>query len=351
MDICPNRFTNAAISEFLENISIAYIINNKTRFQIAAYQNAAETVSTYPKSVYELWQQDPKKIDQIPGIGQGIIKKLAYLFSRNKLYPSLRPLFRRLHPAVFVFAKINGIGPKTAHLLTQNLRFSQDPSQSLNQLVDYAQKHRLRHLDRLGDRSEEQILNNTLAFLGRKKRLTLAQADKIALKIINYLKAKFPQTKIVPLGSLRRRAATIGDIDIAVASNQPEAVIDHFVHYPHSLQLINRGHKKASIRIKNDIHLDLMVEPQKYWGSLLIHFTGSKMHNIILRKYALSLGYSVSEYGIMDLKTKIRHTFKTEKSFYNFLKLCPIDPENRLGKDEIVQAQKCYNQLLGIKSK
>ena len=87
-----------------------------------------------------------------------------------------------------------------------------------------------------------------------------------------------------------------------------------------------------------------MIQPAKNFASLLQHFTGSRQHNILLRKHALSLGYSISEYGIKDLKTGKIYTFDTEEKLYNFLKLCYIQPQDRLGEQEIQTAQKCYNQ-------
>jgi DNA polymerase (family 10) len=342
----PAGFTNSDIAEFLDNVAAAYIIKNKSRFEIIAYENAAESVAAYPQPVYQIWKDDAQKLDDIPNIGSGIIKKLDYLFAKNQLHPALKKAFKNIHPAVFTFIKVNGIGPKTAFTITNHLDFPSDPSQALDKLIEYAQNRQLQDLPRLGEKSQNQILNNTLSFLGRKKRMTFAQANKIATRVIDYLKTEFPDTEFVPLGSLRRHSPTVGDIDIAARSTKQTEIIDSFVNFPQSLQTIAKGPKKASIRIKNDIHIDLMVEPPKYWGSLLVHFTGSKFHNILLRRYALNLGYSLSEYGIRDLKTKILHTFKTEKSFYHFLKLCYIEPQNRLGETEVEAAQKCYNKTV-----
>jgi DNA polymerase (family 10) len=89
-----------------------------------------------------------------------------------------------------------------------------------------------------------------------------------------------------------------------------------------------------------------MVQPEQNFASLIQHFTGSRQHNINLRKYALSLGLSVSEYGIKNLKTGKNNTFKTEEQLYNFLKLCYIEPQNRTGEKEIEVAQKCYNKTI-----
>jgi DNA polymerase (family X) len=331
----PKNYTNAEIAEYLTNIATAYEIKHKTRFQIVAYENAADTVLTYPKNLYDVWQKNPKFIDLIPNIGPSICKKINYLFKFSKPYPKLNTIFKNIHPAVFTFTKINGIGPLIADKLTQNLKFSKNPSKALDQLVIYAQKNKIRNLPTFGERSEKSILDNTLSFLGRKNRMPLKTAQTLANKIINYLQRQFPDTEFIPLGSLRRLSTTIGDIDIAAASNNPGPILSYFVDYPDSIQLIAKGKNKTSIRLLHDVHIDLMVKPKASFGALLQHFTGSRQHNILLRKHALKQGLSLSEYGIKELSTGKIHQFDNEADFYSYLNLKLIPPEKRVGENEI----------------
>lgn len=339
----PHPFTNSEIAKHLTDIATAYEIKNKNRFRIISYQNAADTILTYPESIYEIWKKDKSELDNIPGIGPSIMKKLDYLFTTGKPYPALKKVFEGIHPSVFLFERIDGIGPKIAYKLTKQLKFPKDPIKSIEKLIFYAQKGEIKNIPTLGEKSEKLILENTLNFAGLKNRMDLKTAQKTADKIIKYLKLKFPSVEFIALGSLRRQSETIGDIDIAAKSDNTQKIVNHFINYSESIQTIIKGPKKASIKIKNDVRVDIMVEPPKIFGSLLQHFTGSKQHNINLRKHALSLGYSLSEYGIKDLKTKKTYTFENEKGFYDFLKLCYIKPQNRLGKNEIDIAQKCYN--------
>jgi DNA polymerase (family 10) len=332
-------YSNQDVFDLLQKIAIAYEIKNKSYFQIQAYQNAAETIVNYPQSLFKLWQKDKNLIDQIPGIGDSILAKIDYLFTHHQNHPHVKKIFEDIHPAVFVFTKINGIGPKNAFKLTQNLKFSKDPTKALKQLVKYAQKGSIQKIETFGEKSEKLILDNTLQFLGNTQRLTLAQAQKISLRLISYLQKRFPKVEFVPLGSLRRLNKTVGDIDIAAKSENSSPILNYFVAYPLNLQTIIKGPKKASIKIKNNIRLDLMVQPKTSFGSLLQHFTGSRQHNIKLREFAKNKGYSLSEYGIKDLKTGKLHTFEDETSFYNFLGLNFIPLEARQGVDEIEKAK------------
>ncbi|MFA6007643.1 MAG: nucleotidyltransferase domain-containing protein [Candidatus Shapirobacteria bacterium] len=327
--------SNSEVSEYLTNIAIAYEIKNKSRFRIVAYENAADTVLTYPGSLFELWQKDPKNLDSVPNIGPGIFKKIDYLFRFGKPYPKLKEAFQDIHPAVFTFTKINGIGPLIAHKLTQTLKFSKDSTKALDQLVAYCQKSKIKNIPSFGEKSEQSILSNTLSFLGRQNRMPFKVAQKLATKVVSYLHSRFPDTEFIPLGSLRRQSTTVGDIDIACASNKSTEIIDYFLQYPEIVQVIAQGKNKASLRLLNDIHVDLMVKPKDSFGALLQHFTGSRQHNILLRRHALKMGYSLSEYGIKDLKTGKINKFTDEAKFYNFLGLKLIPPSERTGESEL----------------
>ncbi len=328
-------FTNSQVSEHLTNIATAYEIKNKGRFRIVAYENAADTVLTYPESLYDLWLKDPKNLDSVPNIGPSILRKIDYLFRFGQPYPKLKKVFANIHPAVFTFTKVNGIGPLIAHKVTQNLKFSRNPTKALDQLISYCQKHKIKDIPSFGEKSEESILNNTLSFLGRQKRMSLKEAQKLAAQIIQYLSHRFPDTQFNPLGSLRRESVTVGDIDIAAAASNSREIIDYFIQYPEIIQIIAQGKDKASIRLLHDIHIDLMIKAAASFGALLQHFTGSRQHNILLRRHALKLNYSLSEYGIKDLKTGIIHKFDNEEKFYSFLNLKWIPPQERLGEGEL----------------
>lgn len=330
-----NYFPNTFIAEYLTNIATAYEILHKSHFRIIAYENAADTILTYPEELYSIWQKDPKELDLIPNIGPAILKKIDYLFKTGKIYPPTEKILDKIHPAVFVFTKINGIGPLIAQKLIENFKFSKKEDIALEQLIHYCKQGKIEKIPTFGKKSQESILKNTLSFLGRQKRLPLKDAQKIANKIISYLKKYFPETEFVTLGSLRRSQPSVGDIDIAAASTNSKEIIDQFLKYPDSVQTIIKGKNKASLRLLHNVHVDLMVKPKNQFGALSQHFTGSRQHNIILRKHALKMGYSLSEYGIKNLKTGKTSKFDNEIDFYKFLNLKWIPPEERLGEGEL----------------
>jgi DNA polymerase (family 10) len=329
------RYSNLEVAEYLTNIATAYTIKNKTRFQIVAYDNAAETIISYPDNVFDLWKKDPKLLDSIPNIGPSIIKKIDYYFRKHLPHPAARRAFVNIPPATFTLTKIEGIGPAIAYKLATTFDFDEDPKTLLTQLIDYCQQDKISSLPGLGEKSQERILENTLAYLGRHRRLSFDEAQTIATDLIDYLKKEFPDTRFEVLGSLRRHSDTVGDIDLAAASTTSTEIISHFLNYPRAVGIIASGTQKASIRLPNNVDVDLMIKPPASFGALLQHFTGSKLHNIQLRRLAQTKHLSLSEYGIKDLRTGTLYQFESEEEFYKFLGFKYIPPQERLGEDEL----------------
>lgn len=140
------------------------------------------------------------------------------------------------------------------------------------------------------------------------------------------------------LGSLRRKLPTIGDIDLAIASSQSQKAMEYALLYPQIKAIITKGDKLSHVKLKNKYEVDIKMSDPSEWGSLLQHYTGSKMHNIKLRTITQAKNISLSEYGIK--KGNRKYKFKNEKDFYNFLGLSYIEPEMREDKGEIELATK-----------
>ncbi|PIV68490.1 MAG: hypothetical protein COS08_06535 [Euryarchaeota archaeon CG01_land_8_20_14_3_00_38_12] len=104
-------------------------------------------------------------------------------------------------------------------------------------------------------------------------------------------------------------------------------------------KILVKGRTKTSVII-NDIHTDLRVVPRESFGSALQYFTGSKEHNIKIRKIASDKGMKISEYGVFDRKTNKRLAGETEEEVYNALSMAYIEPELREDRGEIEEAMK-----------
>lgn len=337
MDIKKNM-TNKEIAHLLRAIAAAYEIKDekKNLFRIRAYQRAADAVEHLSSEAKDLW--DDKKLQEVGGIGESIAEHLGEIFKtgRSKHFEKVT---KGISPATFELMKVSGIGPKTAHKLTNKLNIKKTDT-AFKKLSKAANKGKIAKLEGMGEDSQQSILE-ALEEAERKKgkdRLLLSYAANIAGQIVSYMKKNKKVASVDALGSLRRKAATVGDIDISVASDDPKAVIEHFVAYPKAKKTLERGEKDASILLPGEIQVDIKIGDPDTYGALLQHFTGSKHHNIALREHALKKRLSLSEYGIKKAKKRIKT--ETEKDFYNKLGMDYIPPELREATGEIEAALK-----------
>ncbi|MBL7150314.1 DNA polymerase/3'-5' exonuclease PolX [Candidatus Microgenomates bacterium] len=326
------NMNNQEIAALLRAISAAYEIKGGNKFKIIAYDRAATAIEHATSEIKDLW--DDGKLDTVPGVGVSIGQHLDELFRTGKV-KHFKKIMSGLPMAMFEFLDIPGIGPKTAFKLCESLGINGRIG-AVKKLKRAAEKRKVRLIEGFGERSEKDILTGIAELGRREERMLLPHAAELAKKIITYIK-KHPEVKEVhSLGSLRRCCSTVGDIDIAVKTDNPGVVIDHFVKYSEVKKIINKGKRKASVMLKNRHQVDFRVQ-RKSFGAMLQYFTGSKAHNIHLREEALKKGLSLSEYGI-KVKGKLKR-FENEKDFYSFLGMDWIPPEIRENTGEIEAAQ------------
>jgi DNA polymerase (family 10) len=337
---------NQSVAELLEAVATSLILKGGDFFRIRAYENAAEGVEHTTRDIKDIWEDN--KLAQIPGVGPNIAQHLDELLLTGRVRHFER-LMKGIPPSVFMFIKIPGIGPRKALKLAKGLGIA-NPKNAIAKLRLSAETGRIRVLETFGEDSEAAILAGIEAYEKRGNRMTLPEASRLASEMINYLRKLDCVEKIEPLGSLRRKMATIGDVDIAVASDDAKKVLKYFTKFPHK-RVLGQGKNSARLVTVQNRQVDCKVVKPAKFGSLLQHFTGSKNHNIALREYAQKNNLSLSEYGI-KAGGKL-HTFSDEQEFYNYLNLEWIPPELRENQGEIELAksgkQPKLVELSGIK--
>ncbi len=331
----PKRLSNQEIAQILKEHVAAMEVKGYSFFRIRAYQTAISAIENLTMSVYDLWEKD--RLSEIPGVGESLEQHLTSLFEKGS-YPEAELAKRDLPEGMFALIGIRGIGAKRAYKLAEAFDL-QDRASALETVKQAAQDKKIQALEGFGEKIETQILeaiSELKKTKNERKRMLLFQAEEIAQRIITYLEKPSYIQKAEALGSLKRREDTVGDLDIAVATSEPDKALRHFLDFPEIAEIVAEGEKKVSVNLTNGTQVDIrVVEPNQY-GSMVQYFTGSKQHNIVLRTYALEKGYSLSEYGIKDNGTL--HEFATEKEFYNFLGLEHIPPQIRQGKNEVTLA-------------
>lgn len=330
-----HTLTNQEVAELFETMAAALEILKKNLFRIRAYDRAAASIRQTNQSLFQLWQEE--NLDSIPGLGDTFIGYLDELFRTGKV-KHFQEILAKVPPAVPDLMKLEGVGPKTAQALAAEFDLPRGPA-GYKKLKKVAQQGKIQNLPGFGEKSEQEILDALANVTSDEKRLLLATALPIAEDVISYLTTSPDVLEAMSLGSLRRRAPTVGDIDIGVKTDKPDLVMEHLLKYSGIRQVLATGSKSTSFRHQTGLQVDVKTQSPDRWGSMLQHFTGSKQHNIHLRTLALQQGYSMSEYG---LKTEQEESlsFEDEVNLYNQLGLVFIPPELREDRGEIASAQK-----------
>lgn len=337
------NMNNLEIAELLTSISAAYKLTGSSgsRFKIVAYERAADAVEHLSSEAKDLW--DDGKLEEVAGIGKSIASHLDEIF-RTGTSKHFEDLVKDIPPATFDLLKVSGVGPKTAYKIATEYKTDFSKGKPLAILKKLAKKGKIAAMDGFTELTEKSILEAIDEVKTQKdKRLLLNYAQKLATEITDWLKEDENILEADPLGSLRRKASTVGDVDITVSAHDPQKALERFVSYPNANRTIEKGDRSASIIIAGGRRVDMIASRPEAYGALLQHFTGSKHHNVALREFALKHNLSLSDYGIYKIDKKGNkklEEIETEKEFYAKLGMDWIPPELREDRGEIEAALK-----------
>ena len=326
----PTVISNAEMARVFNEIADMLEISGELVYKAVAYRRVADAVERWPDDVAHLFQTDePPKI---PGAGPALSTKLAELATTGGLdyYEHMRA---QVPSGLLEILKIPGVGPRTVKQLHEELGID-----SVDALRAAAEAGSLRSLKGLSARTEENILAAMARLASRGTRLLLHDADALMAGLVEALREIPGVRAIEPAGSLRRRKATIGDLDLLAATDEPARLIRALKRVTGVEHVLNAGTDKSSIVLSDGPQVDLMVCPPAAWGSHLVHFTGSKEHNVTLRGMALDRGLSLSEKGYKVVDTGELQPVPTEEEVYERLGLPWIPPEMREDSGEIQAA-------------
>jgi DNA polymerase (family 10) len=321
--------SNEAVEAFLTEYADLMSISGGDAFRVRTYEKAARSVGGYHADVATL---DLKGILAIPNVGSSIGEKIAE-FLRSGTVHQLDELRARIPAGVREMISIPTLGPKRAMVLYRDLHIG-----SVEELADAIHSGMLTGLKGFGPKTEENILRGIALMQQAGGRVQLGVAMDLAEEIIGELSAVRGCSKGTPAGSLRRMAETVGDIDILVASDDGEPVMEAFASLSYVQDVIGRGDTKTSIRTATGLQVDLRVVSPAVWGAALQYFTGSKAHNIKIRERAVRKKLKLSEYGLFHADTDELIVAQTEEEVYERLGLPWIAPTLREDRGEIEAA-------------
>jgi DNA polymerase (family X) len=326
---------NAEIAAALRELGILYELDGADRFRVLAYREAARTAVDSPVSLEQLAKEG--KLTDLPGFGKTMAQKVETLIETGSI-PSADKLKAKFPASLVQVTRVPGLGAKTARLLYDKLGVK-----DLDDLREAAQQERIRDVKGLGAKLEENVLAalEDLPDAGDDSdRRILSKVLPVAEEIAEELRSHPAAGQVMIAGSARRWAETCKDIDLVATSDDPVALGRALGESELIAQTGSAGTAGTSALSHAGFKVDLRITPEETFGNLLQHFTGSAEHNVQLRERALARGYSVSEHGVTETKTKRKrvHKFAEESGVYELLGLPYIEPELRQGRGELEAA-------------
>jgi DNA polymerase (family 10) len=322
---------NPAIADQFDEMADLLELDGANVFRVRAYRNAARVIRDLGTPLKDL-ARDPKGLVGLPGIGPDLAGKIREILETGT-FGALAELRSKFPPGLLELTRLPGLGPKRVRLLYDTLGIA-----SLADLKKALEEGRLSEVRGFGERSVQKLKEELDRAEARgSKRMLLAEAEKWVNALLEHMRAG-GFDRVEAAGSYRRKRETVGDLDLLVATTEGERAVERFTGYSGVEEVLARGPTKASVRLRGGPQADLRVVHPDEFGAALCHFTGSKAHNVELRKIAQGLELKLNEYGVFAGERKVAG--RTEEGVYAALGLAWIPPELREARGEIELAKR-----------
>jgi DNA polymerase (family 10) len=321
---------NAEIEHIFDTLADLLEIEGANAFRVRAYRNAARVVGSQSQSMADMLANG-KDLTRLPGIGEDLAGKIKTIVETGRL-PLLEEVEERTPEALSYLTKISGLGPKRVKTLYQELKI--DSLEDLERAVDAGRIHKL---EGFGEKTEGLIREGIERLKGDTGRILISQAEQFAEALVDYLRKVDGVKQVEVAGSYRRRKETVGDLDILVTHKKGSPVMDKFADYGEVADVVSHGSTRSTVRLRSGLQVDLRAVPEASYGAAMHYFTGSKAHNIAVRKIGVKRGLKINEYGVF--KGDERIAGRTEKEVFEQVGLPFIEPELREDRGEIEAAQ------------
>jgi DNA polymerase (family 10) len=316
------------IAQILEEMGTLLEVRGENPFRCRAYHNAAQALRGLPSDLSGMIREG--RLAEVPGIGETMHKKIVELETTGRLeaYEELR---RATPPGLVALLRVPGLGPKKIKALHDALKI-----ESLADLRTAAEAGKIAVLKGFGAKTEAKILEGISFIESVGDRILQSHARRLVAPIVAALEKDSGVIRVAVCGSLRRRAETIGDLDVLFSSRDPAPVLDRFVKLGEVALVLAHGPTKASVRLAGGVQCDVRGVTDAQYPFALHYFTGSKAHNIAMRRRAQALGCTLNEYALEGATGPI--ACRTEADLFAALDLAEIPPERREDTGEIEQA-------------
>lgn len=320
---------NSKVAEVLYEIGELFSIKGD-QFRSRAFSMAAQRITALTEDIKRIRERG--ELQEIPGVGKSIATIIEEVLETGEC-KQLEELRESLPTGVRELMEVEGVGPKKAMRLNKELGIV-----SIDELEAAIKEGKLRVMKGFGEKTEENLLKSIEEYRMMQGRYLLGSILPVIKDLIEYMSGSKAVLKVDVAGSARRMKETIGDLDVLVASVEPEKAVERFVSMPPVTRVLSQGPTKSTVVLEKNLQVDVRVIPPDDWGAALQYFTGSKEHNVKLRTIAVKNGYKLNEYGLFKRDTESRVAGKTEEEIYKALGMSWMEPELRENTGEIEAA-------------
>ena len=326
------------IIEVLERIGTMLEIKGENPFKVRAYFSGARTLQTMEEDLDKVIGEG--RLGEIPGIGKALTEKVETLYTTGEL-EFYDKLVASVPSGLMDLLEVPGLGGKKIKALHEQLDVD-----SIDSLTKACREGKVAELKGFGAKTQEKILSGIKNREAYAARHLWWDARAVVERILPALQALPDVERAEAAGSFRRGMETVGDLDFIVASSNPAPIMEWFVGMEGITEVTAHGETKSSVRMEGGMQADLRVVPAEQFYFALHHFTGSKDHNVRMRQKALSMGLSLSEWGLRPEEEKNATRKKgpvranSEEDVFSALGLSYVPPALREGMGEVEAAEK-----------
>ncbi len=321
---------NRHIAAMLHELAGLLELDGDESFRVAAYRRASETVRRVPEPLAELHARHA--LTEIPGVGSGIAADIAELLATGHL-ARLDALRAQLPPVLVALTRVSGIGPKTAATLHARLNLPDLPAYAA--ALDAGE---WRGIKGIGTQRERDIRSGLRAVLSSAGRMRLDTAYATYARLLADFAARCPDVPVQPLGSMRRYAPTVGDVDMLALTDDAERTLTAFAALPDVAAVTERTADTCGVRLIEGGAAEMIVRHPSRFGGALLYLTGNKTTDAgegfreALAEHAAARGFTLDKYGLRRGETWVEGD---ETAAFAALGLPPIPPELREGADAL----------------
>lgn len=324
--------SNARIAADLDEIADLLELQDANPFRVRAFRNGARTVRDLDRPVRAMVEAG-EDLRELPGIGKDLAAQIERRVRGEEMDPLLQ-LRGEVPRGLLDVVRVPGVGPKKARALWRELAV-----ESLDALEAAATEGRVAALKGFGAKTQERILRGVASlrrFAARRRR---ADAEAVLEPLLAWLREGPSLHRIEVAGSYRRGRDTVGDVDLLAVGGDAPAIMRRLRDYEEVEEILGSGDEKTSVRLADGLQVDLRVVDETAFGAALLYFTGSKAHNVRLRRRAQERGATLNEYGLWSDPGGDRLAGAEEAEVYAALELPWIPPELREDRGEIEAAE------------